>query len=451
MISWLKSYSSYYKNNLRLAVPVIISHVGQTTVMMADNIMVGRLGAIELAAVSFAGAVYSIGMVFGMGFAIGATPLIGIAYGKKKIRKTASIFQHALILNILCTILCLFFMEIIRSYFGLLGQEIAVIEVAQPFYNIIVLSFIPQMIFFSAKQFAEGVGNTKIAMHITIICNILNVILNYLLIYGKFGFPELGIRGAAIATLISRIGMAVGFIIVFWFNPNFNKYLKFFNLKIFCWNDFKSLIVTSIPVSLQIGLEVLTFAFCSIMTGWINGYSLAANQIALTLTSFTFMIVLGVASATTIRVSHRLGEKNYIGIRKAGFASMHLALAFMLVTALCFILFRNQIPLLFVDNAEVVAIASQLLVIAGIFQLFDGLQAVSMAALRGLADTATPMVISFICYIILCLGSGYLMAFYFNMGAVGIWLGYVVGLGSAALTLSFRFHLKSKRYLMQNR
>jgi MATE family multidrug resistance protein len=307
------------------------------------------------------------------------------------------------------------------------------------------------MIFFSGRHFAEGIGNTKISMYITVGCNILNIILNYLLIFGKFGFPALGAYGAAISTLIVRSVMAICFIGVFCFNHSFRRYLLFFSRAGFLWVRIKELIRISTPVALQIGMEMFAFAFCAIMVGWVDGNSLAAHQITLSMAILTFMIVLGISSATTIRVSHQLGAGNFVGARKAGFASMHLALGFMAITATCFIVFRNHIPLLFNNEPEVVAIAAKLFIAAGLFQVFDGLQAVSMAGLRGLADTAKPMLISFISYIIVCLSVGYILAFVVGLEAFGIWLGFVVGLGLAATWLALRFHKKSKQLLLSSK
>ena len=447
----IQDYIPYYKRNLKVAIPVIIAQTGQVTVMIADNIMVGWVNSTELAAMAFSNAVYAIGMVFGMGFAIGVTPLIGISYGGNDFRKAASFFQNSLFLNMICAALCMTLMLVIRGFFDYMGQEEAVIRIAKPVFGMLILSFLPQMIFFSGKQFAEGVGNTKISMYITIGCNILNIILNYFLVFGKCGCPALGAYGAAISTCVSRSLMAVGFIAVFYFHTSFRRYFLFFSRMGFLWSRMKELIRISMPVALQIGMEVLVFGFCTIMTGWVDGNSLAANQITLSLASFTFQIVLGISSATTIRVSHQLGAGNVVGARKAGFASMHLAIAFMAMTAICFIVFRNYLPFLFNNEPKVVAIAAQLLVIAGIFQVFDGLQAVSMAALRGLADTTKPMLISFVCYVIVCLSVGYTLAFVVGLGAVGIWMGYVVGLGMAAIWLSLRFYKKSKHLLTDSK
>lgn len=440
----LKEYIPYYKRNLKVAVPVIISQAGQTTVMLADNIMVGHVGPMELAAVSFAGSVYMIGMVFGMGFTLGLTPLIGIAYGEGRFRKAGLLFQNALLINLFSTAIFMSLMFLGGAFLGRMGQEAVVVELGRPYYYIMVWSFLPQMIFFSGRQFAEGIGNTKIAMYVTIICNLLNILLNYVLIYGKWGFPEMGVTGAAVATLISRIAMAVSMVFVFFRFTLFRRYFSFFSKNGFIGKYMKQLISIGAPISLQTGMEVLTFSLCGIMIGWINGISLAANQVTQTMTSLTFMMAMGVSSATTIRVSHQLGERNYYGMRKAGFASMHLALAFMSVSAFCFIVFRNYIPLLFTSDAEVIAIASQLFIVAGIFQIFDGIQVVSMAALRGMADTKIPMFISFISYIVVCLSVGYCLAFLAGFGAVGMWLGYVAGLGLAAVWLSLRFNRKSR-------
>ncbi|MDR0970022.1 MAG: MATE family efflux transporter [Lentimicrobiaceae bacterium] len=445
-----KEYFPYYKRNLKVAIPVVISQAGQITVMLADNIMVGHLGAMELAAVSFSGSLYMIGMIFGMGFTLGVTPLVGIAYGENKFRKAGLLFQNALLVNLFSTVIFMSLLFSVNLFLDRLGQEAAVVDLARPFYNIMVWSFLPQMIFFSGRQFAEGIGNTKIAMIITIFCNILNVVLNYGLIYGKLGLPEKGITGAAIATLISRIGMAVLMLFALFRLPIFNRYFIFFRKDGFNKTYLKNLFKVGGPISIQTGIEVLTFSLCGIMIGWISGVSLAANQVTQTMSSLTFMIALGVSSATTIRVSHQLGEKNYIGMRKAGFASMHLALAFMSVSAFCFIVFRNYIPYIFTSDEAVIAISSQLLVICGIYQVFDGLQVVAMAALRGMADTKVPMYISFVSYLVVCLSVGYFLAFVVGLGAVGIWWGYVVGLSLAAIWLSLRFIRKSREILLKH-
>lgn len=449
MFSLIKEYLPYYKRNLKVAIPVVISQAGQVTVMLADNIMVGRLGAMELAAVSFSGSLYMIGMIFGMGFTLGVTPLVGIAYGENKFRKAGLLFQNALLINLFSTIVFMSLLFSVNLFLDRMGQEAIVVDLARPFYNIMVWSFLPQMIFFSGRQFAEGIGNTKIAMQITIFCNILNIILNYGLIYGKLGLPEMGVVGAAIATLISRIGMAILMLFALFRLTIFNRYFKFFSKNGFSKDYLKRLFKIGGPISIQTGTEVLTFSLCAIMIGWISGVSLAANQVTQTMSSLTFMIALGVSSATTIRVSHQLGEKNYIGVRKAGFASMHLALAFMSVSAFCFIAFRNYIPYIFTSDENVIYISSQLFVICGIYQIFDGLQVVAMAALRGMADTKVPMYISFVSYIVVCLSVGYFLAFVLGLGAVGIWLGYVAGLGMAAFWLSLRFRRKSRELLLK--
>ena len=445
-----KEYLPYYRRNLKVAIPVVISQAGQITVMLADNIMVGHLGAMELAAVSFSGSLYMIGMIFGMGFTLGVTPLVGIAYGENKFRKAGLLFQNALLVNLFSTVIFMSLLFSVNLFLDRMGQEAVVVDLARPFYNIMVWSFLPQMIFFSGRQFAEGIGNTKIAMIITILCNVLNIVLNYGLIYGKLGLPEMGVTGAAIATLISRIGMAVLMLFALFRLSIFNRYFKFFRKDGFNKTYLKNLFKVGGPISIQTGTEVLTFSLCGIMIGWISGVSLAANQVTQTMSSLTFMIALGVSSATTIRVSHQLGEKNYIGMRKAGFASMHLALAFMSVSAFCFIVFRNYIPYIFTSDEAVIAISSQLFVICGIYQVFDGLQVVAMAALRGMADTKVPMYISFVSYLVVCLSVGYFLAFVVGLGAVGFWLGYVAGLSLAAVWLSLRFRRKSREILLKH-
>jgi MATE family multidrug resistance protein len=417
----------------------MLSQAGQVLVMQIDNMMVGRVGTTELAAASFANSVFIIGMVFGMGFTFGLTPLVGHAYARGDFKNAGSLLKNSLYANLIMGIVLSVVLYGISFLMHLMGQPPQVVEEAIPYYRILVVSFLPFLVFFTLKQFVEGIGNTSIAMFVTIGANIINVGLNYVLIFGKMGFPEYGLNGAGYATLIARILMPLFFIFVFFRKDWLRRYLVLFSKARLKLEKVKELFHVGWPISLQLLLEVSAFALSGVMMGWLGEVPLAAHQIALGLASMTFMIVTGIASGTTIRVSHQYSKKDYYGMHKAVMASVHLMLAFMSLTALSFVLFRGWLPQLYTPNREVITLAAQLLIMAAVFQIFDGLQVVILGALRGLADVKTAMVQAFFAYIVVNLPLSYLLTFVFSIGPVGIWIGFVAGLAIASVLFYRRF------------
>jgi len=326
-----------------------------------------------------------------------------------------------------------------------MGQSSAVLDLAQPYYLLLCLSYIPFMLFFSVKQFLEGIGNTKIAMHITITANVINVIFNYLLIYGKFGFPEMGLNGAGVGTLISRIAMPILFFIYVIKSPALKRYFILAHHELFNKEKIKSLLKIGVPIAFQIIVEITAFSIGAIMMGWLGEVPLAAHQVAIGLASFTYMISLGISQANTIRVSHQIGVKDYKALKMAALASTHLVLVFMSSMGVLFVFARNVLPFLFTTDIEVVKIASGLLIIAAIFQVFDGLQVVMLSTLRGMADVQLPMFIAFFAYMVLGLPMSYLLAFKMMLGPQGIWYGYVAGLAAAGILFYLRFQYNLKK------
>ncbi len=438
-MSFFKHYLPYYKRNLSIAIPVMLSQMGQILVQQIDNMMVGHVGTTELAAASFANSVFIIGMVMGMGFTFGLTPLIGQAYTQGHHLKSASLLKNSAFLDVIIALTLGLILYVISFFMNRMGQPPQVVKLAVSYYRILVISFLPLMVFYLLKQFSEGLGNTKIAMYVTISANIVNIILNYIFIYGKLGFPALGLNGAGYATLSARILMPLIFIVIFSKNIQMKKYLVLITHTRINWVELKKLFHVSMPISLQMLLEVSAFALSSVMMGWFGEVPLAAHQIALGLATVTFMIVSGIASGTTIRVAHQYGKKDYYGMYKAAMASIHLVLAFMLLSAISFVVFRGYLPYLYSNNEEVIALTTQLLLLAAIFQIFDGLQVVSLGILRGLADVKRPMIYAFIAYIIVNLPLGYFLSFTLKVGPLGIWIGFVVGLICASLLFSTRF------------
>lgn len=435
----IKKLIPYYKRNLKLAFPVMLAQLGQVTVSMADTIMVGRVGTTELAASAFANSIFIVIFIFCLGFSLGITPLIGNAFGKKQDKKIAVLFQNGLFVNVSISLILIAIMLPLTPILRYMHQPFDVVKLAIPYFIILILSGLPITVFFAYRQFGEGIGNTKIAMWITLLGNIVNIIFNYLLIYGKFGFPEMGLIGAGIGTLIARIVMAISFIIVIQRHSLFKPYLKYFSFKNIHKVASLKLIKTSLPISGQLLVEVLAFSCSAIIVGWINEVNLAAHQIALTLASGTFMLALGVASATTIRISHQFGSGHYKATKVAAIAGIHLAVLLMSFNALIFFIFRNQIPMIFTTDQEVIKITSQLLIVAGFFQIFDGIQIVGLSALRGVADVKIAMYIALISYLLICLPLAYFLGITFNLGTFGVWIGIAIGLVVAAVAYRIRF------------
>lgn len=440
MFTALAKYIPYYKNNLKIALPVVLTQVGGGMVALFDNIMVGHLGAVELAAVAFANSVYILGHVFAMGAVMGLTPLVGQAFVQHDTGYVKSLFQNGILYVLLLGLLMSLILLLVYLGFDSMGQVPEVIVLAKPYYLIQILSLVPYLLFCLFKQFLEGLGNTKVAMNITMVSCVVNIVLNYLLIYGKMGFPRWGVVGAGVATLISRFLMPVMFFVVLKCSSQFSHYLRLESSTRFGWNYLKKIAIVGLPIGGHMLLECMAFALCSIMVGWLGAVPLAANQIAQNISNLTFMLVVGIGSATTIRVSHRLGENNFYGLRMAGKASIHLCLLTNSVMALLMIVFASFIPRIFTTDLDVIRTAAPLIILAGLFQISDGLQTVGVSILRGLTDVRRPVLYAFISYICINLPLGYYLSFVCGLGERGIWIGFIVGLSIAALLYHVRCH-----------
>jgi MATE family multidrug resistance protein len=442
----LAEYFPFYKRNLHLAMPVVISQIGQVSVSLIDNMMVGHVGTTELAASAFANNVFMIGMFFGMGITFGLTPLTGNSFGNGKMNEVEMWLKNGIFTHLIAGFGLNLIMAGIYFLLPYLGQTTDVVKLAKPYYLLLCLSYLPFMLFFSLKQFFEGTGNTKIAMHITISANLINIVFNYLLIFGKFGFPEMGLNGAGAGTLISRIAMPLLFFVYIIKIPVFKNCFVLAHQQLFDRQKIIRLLKIGIPIAFQIIVEGIAFSIGAIMMGWLGEVQLAAHQVAIGMASFTYMISLGISQANTIRVSHQMGVKDYKALKMAAYASTHLVLVFMSSMGIVFVLARNYLPYLFTFDTDVIKIASGLLIIAAIFQVFDGLQVVMLSTLRGMADVKLPMFIAFFAYMVIGIPTSYLMAFYLMPGPQGIWYGYLAGLGAAAILfwLRFQHNLKKK-------
>ena len=435
----IRQYLPFYKRNLHLAFPIVLSQIGQVMVSLFDNMMVGHVGTTELAAASFANSVFMIGMIFGMGITFGMTPLVGNAFGNNDHQTTIVWLKNGIFSHLTAAAVLTLLMFGVYLLLPLMGQPPEVLELAQPYFILFTISYLPFILFFSFKQFFEGIGNTKIAMQITLTANVVNIMLNYLLIFGKFGFPEMGLNGAGVGTLVSRIVMPIMFAVYIARKSRFREYFVLARAEKISKDRIIRLFKIGIPIGFQLIVEVTAFGIGAVMMGWLGETALAAHQVALGLASFTYMVAVGISQANTIRVSHQIGLKDFKSMKMATMASTHLVLVFMSLMALVFIAGKNLLPYLFTTDESVVQIAAGLLIVAAVFQLFDGLQVIMQSTLRGMADVTVPMFIAFIAYLFVGIPTSYVLAIVLKVGPQGIWFGYLVGLGTAGILFYLRF------------
>ncbi len=442
-------YLEHFRINIKLAIPIVLTQAGHMLASIADNIMVGKVSATALAASSFANAVFIFLFIFGLGIASGLTPLVGFAFGNSDNDSCKKLFFTGFVTNFLLSIILMLIMFLVIPFFDMMGQDEKVIEMAIPYYKILIISFLPYMFFMTYKQFTESLGSTIPAMIVSILANLLNILLNYILIYGEFGFPRMELIGAGIATMISRFTMPIIFLIIISKNKQIRSYYNY-TMKFFSFEQMKNIIKIGTPIGLQYVLEVGAFVFGGIMAGWYGVNSLAAHQIAINIASFTFLMSSGISAAGTIRVSTLYGEGKFKSMRKSGFASLFLTLIFMSTSAIVMLITRNLIPELYVNDKEVAQIASNLLIIAAFFQLMDGTQVTSFGILRGLKDVKVPTIIAFFAYWVVMLGSCFLFAEYFQLKVVGVWYGFLIGLLAIAIILTYRYNKISRKIVLEN-
>jgi MATE family multidrug resistance protein len=452
----LSNYTKEFKYNWQLAAPVMLGMLGHTFVGFVDNIMVGQLGTAELAAVSLGNSFMYIAMSIGIGFSTAITPLVAEADGEEDFEKGKSSFKHGLFL---CTIVGIAVFLLVMGCIPLMNhmdQPLEVVKLAVPYLQFVAISLIPLVVFQGFKQFSDGMSMTKYPMYATLIANVLNVFLNYILIFGKLGFPAMGIVGAAYGTLISRIVMVVFLWYLLNKNAKSRNYLH--DIKVFLLDRLmlKKLINLGAPSAMQMFFEVAIFTAAIWLSGLLGKNPQAANQIAINLASMTFMVAIGLSVASMIRVGNQKGLKNYVELRRIAYSIFLLAAIFASLFCIMFFVLHNHLPKLYldlddlsnlVDNTEVVSIASKLLILAAIFQLSDSLQVVILGALRGLQDVKIPTIITFIAYWVI----GFPISFFLGKeeayGSFGIWLGLLAGLTSAAILLYIRFNYLTKKLI----
>ena len=437
-------YLSHIKQTARMSVPMMVAQVGHLAMSVVDNLMVGRVGTEALAAAAIGHGIFMLIMVPGIGVTMAITPLTAMAHGRGDLRECGHILRQGMMLNLACGVLLCAVAWVAADGVVLLNQPPEVVGPAILYLKTLALSLLPMMVFQSFRQFAEGVSILKPAMVITLVANVVNFLTNWIFVFGNLGAPALGLTGAGLATLASRIFMALVLGAYVLYSPAMKHFgpelrLRSLNLPLI-WR----LLKIGVPGACQYFFEVSAFSASAVIVGWMGTVPLAAHQVALNLASISFMGALGISAVSTIRVGNAVGRESVADVRAAGFSAVILVAAFMSFTGIVFILGRFFFPALYVDDAQVIRIASFLLIITAVFQISDGVQAVGLGMLRGIPDMKIPTLMTLTAYWVVGLPSGYALAFWGNLGIYGVWYGLTLGLSASAVLIVVRFHYKTR-------
>jgi len=443
-MSSLKHFRHHIRPNFLLAYPVMLSMLGQVMTGVADSVMVGWTGAVPLAASSLANIFFSVPLFFGVGVSYAITPLVAQAEGANDDNKIIAALKNGSVINLVTGLILVVLIFSVEPFMHSMGQPTDVVTLAIPYLSIIAISIIPTMIFQTYRQFAEGLQRTRVAMIIVVGSNLVNIALNYVLIFGKYGFPEMGLNGAGWATLISRVVMALSMMLYVYYGRKYQAYKAGFSIGNYSRSLINKMLHIGLPAGSQFVFEAGAFGFSALMMGWLGTTSLAAHQIAINLATISYMTTSGLGAAATIRVGNFWGQRDIPNLRASGFTMIGMAIAIMTAWALIFIFGRYFLPSLYIEDQPVIELTASLLIIAAFFQLSDGIQVVTAGALRGLQDVKIPSMLIFVAYWVIALPLGYWLAFPLQMGANGIWIGLFLGLTLTAGAMVVRFHKLSR-------
>lgn len=445
MYSNLRPYYTHYKSLTQLGLPIIIGQIGTIILGLADTLMIGQHSTTELGAAAFVNNMFVLVLVFGMGFAYGLTPIVGSLFGREENNKIGGMFKQALLLNTLLAALLVGIMSLLYINLGNLGQPEELLPLMRPYFivNLISLPFVSW--FNTFKQLSDGTTDTKTPMWIMLGGNLLNIVGNYVLIYGKLGFPELGLYGAGISTMFSRMMMAMVFAIIFFTSKRYKAYHHGFFTQSINRTDLTLLFRIGVPLSLQMGMETAAFSLSSIMVGWIGTKALAAHQVMLSISQLFYMVYYGMGAAVAIRVSYFTGQRDYKAVRLSSSAGFHLIMLIAFIVAIPVFIYRNSMGAIFTDSEEVCSMVAQLIWPLIIYQVGDGLQCAYGNAMRGLSYVKPLVPTSFVSFFLISLPIGYLLGIQFGFGLPGIWYAFPFGLTAAGLLYQYYFNKQLKK------
>jgi MATE family multidrug resistance protein len=446
------TYKEHIKENLKIGVPVMISQLGIISVNFFDTLMIGNIDdatkgidfpSIALGGVSLGNAIFFMILVFSMGISMSISPLVSEAYAKLNYEKIKKVFSNGMILNILVAIFMFVLLLPFYSLFEHFVKNKEIVEVMKSYLFINMISIFPVMIFQTYKQLSEGMRLTKLVTYSVISSNIINIILNYLLINGNFGFPKLGVDGAAIATLIARI--CATFLLFYLLTKNIlTKNLVRFAKNKFDKDLIKKMLSLGLPIAFQMGFEISAFSLAAFICEQYGAKDLAAHHITLQVVTMTFLLCTGLSVASTVQVAKFKSLEDDVNVRKSGFSNLFLVICFMFFSGLCFVVFNDKIPLIFTNDVEVIKISSMLFIVAALFQLSDGIQVVAIGSLRGLQEVKIPTIITFFAYWLIAIPLGWYFTINCQLGALGVWIALGLGLLFSALLLTYMFNKITK-------
>ena len=441
----MRFYPYHYRSLLSLGLPIMIGQLGMIILGFADTMMVGHHSTTELGAASFVNNIMNLVIITGTGFSYGLTPIVGSLFGRGELPQAGNALRCSLLTNTLAGLLMMAALAILFFNLGNIGQPEELLPLMRPYYLVLLASLPFVMLFNAFKQFTDSITETRTSMWILLTGNLINIVGNYVLIYGKAGLPELGVVGAGVATLLSRAFIVLLFAAVFLSSKKMRPYHEGFFHQGWPRQLVRRLAALGTPIALEMGMETASFSLSIIMVGWLGTIALASHQVMITISQFTFMVYYGLGAAVAVRTSYFNGQRDYENLQHTVTAGLHVMVALELLLGGIIFLLRNHIGGWFTDSAEVSQTVLTLMVPFFIYQFGDGLQINYANALRGIADVKPLMVIAFIAFFVISLPMGYLCGFVLGFGLVGVWMAFPFGLTSAGAMMWWRFRKMSHK------
>lgn len=428
-----ETLSSCYRDLSSLGVPIIIGQIGTIVMSFADTLMIGHHSTLELAAASFVNNMFVLVIIMALGYSYSITPVVGSQYGINDYRGIGQTLKNGVVANLGISVVLIGAMTLLYLNIARLGLPSELIPLMRPYFLVQLVS-LPFVCFANAfKQFFDGITDTQTSMWILLTGNVVNIVGNWMLIYGNLGMPELGLLGAGISTCFARLLVAVAFAVFFLRSSRCLCYRGAWLKGKIKFSELRKLNALGLPLSVQMGLETGAFSLSGILVGWIGTTALAAHQIMLTVSQLGFMVYYGFGAAVAIKVSMSKGRQAFDEARRYAHAGFHLALMVASAVSLPLFLFRNSLGLLFTDDAEVCGQVAVLLLPFVLYQIGDCLQCVYSNGLRGLTVVKPLVPVAFVAYFVISLPLGYLLGIKLGMGLEGVWLAFPAGLTTAGI------------------
>lgn len=441
----LLDYKQHSFALLKLGLPIVVGQLGIIVLSLADTLMVGRYGTDELAAAGFVNNMFNLVIMFATGFSYGLTPIVGRLFGRNDSLSIGERLKNGLFANLLMAILLTLGMVVLYLNLHRLGQPDELLPLMRPYYLTLLISIVFVMLFNAFKQFADGITDTRTAMWFLLGGNLLNIVGNWLLIYGNCGFPEMGLLGAGMATLFSRIMMVVCFAVYFFSVSRYRAYREGFLKSRINRRDFLEINKLGLPIALQITMETASFSLTAVMVGWLGSLALAAHQVMLTVGQLGFMLYYGMAAAITVRVSNYHGSQDLPNLRRTVTTGFRIILAMAVGVSALMLTFRSDLGVWFTNSHDVALVVASLVIPFVVYQFGDGLQCAFSNALRGISEVKQMVVISFVAYVLISLPAAYVLGFVCDLGLVGIWWSFPLGLTSAGIMFWLNFKSKVRK------